>query len=70
MFGFDLSECLIIGVAIVVFIKPEDFPVLVRKIGQWYGQWTRAYESVKHDLTAIRHTETFEKGDPPHDRND
>ena len=36
MFGIGLWELIIIGIVIIVFIKPKDLPRFMRKIGKIY----------------------------------
>lgn len=43
MFGIGFSELLIIALAMIVFIKPEDLPKLFRKLGKVYRSIKKAY---------------------------
>ena len=37
----SILEIVIIAVIAIVFVKPEDWPALLRKIGKWYGKIQR-----------------------------
>jgi sec-independent protein translocase protein TatB len=49
MFEFSLSELLLIGVVILIFIKPEDLPAMLRSFGKIVGK-VRAYSN---EITAL-----------------
>lgn len=53
MFGLDLGEVLILVVALVVFLRPQDMPKLVRKVGKMIGKVKAYWESVKTDIEHI-----------------
>ncbi|MDR0388617.1 MAG: hypothetical protein LBH73_00930 [Spirochaetaceae bacterium] len=46
MFGIGFSELVLIGLILIIFIKPEDLPKFFRSMGKFYGQIKRAYEDV------------------------
>src|SRR5262249_2491015 len=41
MFDFSSGELLLIALAVLIFIKPKDLPVVLRTIGQWTGKIRR-----------------------------
>lgn len=43
MFGIGLSEILIILLAIIILIRPEDLPKFVRTVGKLYGKLKHYY---------------------------
>lgn len=43
MFGLSFSEILMVLFLIIVFVKPEDLPKLMRKAGHIYGQFKQIY---------------------------
>lgn len=49
MFEFSLSELLLIAVAVLIFIKPEDLPKMLRSLGKIAGK-IRAYSN---EITAL-----------------
>jgi sec-independent protein translocase protein TatB len=46
MFGIGFSELVIIGLILIIFIKPEDLPKFFRSAGKLYGQLKKAYDDV------------------------
>jgi sec-independent protein translocase protein TatB len=46
MFGIGFSELVLIGLVLIIFIKPEDLPKFFRSAGKLYGQLKRAYDDV------------------------
>jgi sec-independent protein translocase protein TatB len=46
MFGIGFSELILIGLVLIIFIKPEDLPKFFRTMGKLYGQLKRAYDDV------------------------
>ena len=41
MFDFSSGELLLIALAVLIFIKPKDLPVVLRTVGQWTGKIRR-----------------------------
>jgi len=41
MFDFSSGELLIIALAVLIFIKPKDLPMVLRTVGQWTGKIRR-----------------------------
>jgi sec-independent protein translocase protein TatB len=46
MFGIGFSELVLIGLILILFIKPEDLPKFFRSLGKIYGQMKKAYNDV------------------------
>jgi Tat protein translocase TatB subunit len=46
MFGIGFSEILIIALVVIVFVRPDDLPAFIRKLGRLYGQAKRAYSEI------------------------
>ena len=39
--SFGLGELILIGLAIIVFVRPEDLPKLIRNLGKFYAEIRR-----------------------------
>lgn len=35
--GLDFKELLIVAIGALILVKPDDWPRVVRRLGQWYG---------------------------------
>jgi sec-independent protein translocase protein TatB len=46
MFGIGFSELVLIGLILIIFIKPEDLPKFFRTLGKLYGQLKKSYDDV------------------------
>jgi sec-independent protein translocase protein TatB len=58
MFDFSSGELLLIALAVLIFIKPKDLPVVLRTVGQWTGKIRRmAGEFQDQFREAIREAE-------------
>lgn len=53
MFRLGWSEILVIAVAALVFLKPEDLPKLMRKIGRLLGRIKEYTNSLSRDIERI-----------------
>lgn len=78
MFGFSLSEFFIVILISILVLRPKDFPVIIKKIGEWYGKWLRIYYGFVDEINDIVHATEDESKKPPqhtekhggfHDRN-
>ena len=49
-------EILIIVVLAVVIIGPKDFPIVIRKIGNWTGSVKRYFSEIQKDVTDLHET--------------
>lgn len=50
MFGIGLSEIFVVFVVLILFVKPEDLPGMIRKLGELYAQIQRMYYAVLDEL--------------------
>jgi Sec-independent protein translocase protein TatA len=50
MFGVGGTEILVIGFVIILLIRPEDMPAMMRKLGSLYGQIQRAYYAIIDEI--------------------
>ncbi len=46
-------EILIIGVLSIVIIGPKDFPIVLKKIGNWIGNIKRYFNNIQKDITDV-----------------
>jgi Sec-independent protein translocase protein TatA len=46
MFGIGLSEIILIGLILIVFIRPDDLPRFLRSAGKLYGKAKRTYNEL------------------------
>jgi|TARA_B110000967_G_C18582343_1_gene410319 sec-independent protein translocase protein TatB len=46
-------ELLIIVIIAVLVIGPKDFPIVLKKIGNWVGNFKRYFSEVKSDINKI-----------------
>lgn len=65
MFGLGITEILLVFFAIVIFIRPQDFPSLVKSVGKLYGKWQRMYYGVVNDLYALAPDDADAKREAP-----
>ena len=56
MFGLGFLEIAVILLVLVIFVKPEDLPKLVRKAGQFYARAEIMYQRLVHQLREADHT--------------
>ena len=49
-------EILIIVVIAILVIGPKDFPVVLRKIGNWIGSTKRYFSDIQKDITDLSET--------------
>jgi Tat protein translocase TatB subunit len=43
MFGIGFSELVVIVLVLIVFVRPDDLPAIVRKLARIYAELRRAY---------------------------
>ena len=48
--GPGIWELLLISMVALVFVKPEELPRIMRKLGRWYARITRSPRTVWDDL--------------------
>jgi Sec-independent protein translocase protein TatA len=68
MFGLGFSELLIVGFAMIIFIRPEDFPKVVHSIGKLYGKLRGMYYSLVNEFHALVPQEDEFRMKPPKNR--
>ena len=49
-------EILIIVVIAILVIGPKDFPVVLKKIGNWIGSTKRYFSSIQNKMNEIEET--------------
>ena len=49
-------EILIVVLLAILIIGPKDFPVMVKKIGNWIGSFKRYFKEIQEDVTDIEST--------------
>jgi sec-independent protein translocase protein TatB len=58
MFDIGMSEALLIGALVLLFIPPEDLPELFRILGRWYAKIRRASDDLRRAFNAeVAHAE-------------
>lgn len=62
MFGIGFMEIIIIAIAAIVIIKPNDWPALIRKMGRLYGKFQRLYYTFMNYIQELSDTETNKHG--------
>lgn len=50
MFDIGFWELVVVGVVALVVVGPDEFPALVRNVGQWIGNARKFVSSVKDDF--------------------
>jgi sec-independent protein translocase protein TatB len=64
-------EILIIVVLSILIVGPKDFPIMLKKIGNWVGSFKSYFSEFQKDITEVQNevedeislTETSEKND-------
>jgi len=46
-------EILIIVVLAIVIIGPKDFPIVLKKIGNWLGSLKRYFNQIQNEVTDV-----------------
>ena len=49
-------EILIIVVLSILIIGPKDFPIVLKKIGNWMGSVKRYFSEIQKDMTDMKKT--------------
>ena len=47
-------EILVIVVLAILIIGPKDFPIIIRKIGNWTGSIKRYFSEIQKDVTDLQ----------------
>ena len=49
-------EILIVVVLAVLIIGPKDFPIVLNKIGNWFGSVKKYFSEIQRDVTNLHET--------------
>ena len=49
-------EILVVVVLAILIIGPKDFPIIIRKIGNWTGSVKRYFREIQKDITNLHET--------------
>ena len=49
-------EILVVVVLAILIIGPKDFPIVIRKIGNWTGSVKRYFSEIQEDVTDLQET--------------
>jgi len=49
-------EILVVVVVAILIIGPKDFPIVIRKIGNWTGSVKRYFSEIQEDVTDLQET--------------
>ena len=49
-------EILVVVVLAILIIGPKDFPIVIRKIGNWTGSIKRYFSEIQQDVTNLHET--------------
>ena len=60
-------EILIIVVLAILIIGPKDFPIIVKKTGQWVGSIKRYFSDIQKDMSDMENS--FEEDKTPKENN-
>jgi Sec-independent protein translocase protein TatA len=60
MFGFSMSEIIVIGIVVLVFVNPKDLPKFIYHIGKIYGQLQGAYQQMVSEFKRIENEVKFQ----------
>ncbi len=50
MFGLGIWEIVLLCIALLVFVRPEELPRVMGKLGQWYGRVTGSSRDIMRRL--------------------
>jgi Sec-independent protein translocase protein TatA len=68
MFGLGFSEIILIGFALIILIRPEDFPKVVKSTAKLYGKLRQMYYSLVNEFHALAPNEDTFNVKPPKNR--
>ena len=66
MFGLGLFEIIIIAVAILLFVRPEDLPKFMYRLGKFYGRLQALYNDFKNQVQRVIEVEKKKEDLPQH----
>ena len=49
-------EILIVVILAILIIGPKDFPVMLKKVGDWIGSIKRYFNEIQKDVTDMKNT--------------
>ena len=49
-------EILIVVILAILVIGPKEFPIVLKKIGNWTGSIKRYFSEIQHDVTKLHET--------------
>ena len=49
-------EILVVVVLAILIIGPKDFPIVIKKIGNWTGSVKRYFSEIQKDVTNLQET--------------
>ena len=49
-------EILVVVVVAILIIGPKDFPIIIRKIGNWTGSIKRFFSEIQKDVVDLQET--------------
>jgi Sec-independent protein secretion pathway components len=55
MFGIGLSELLVIGCVVIIFVRPKDLPILFKRLGRMYARLRSLYDEITSAKNGIIH---------------
>jgi Sec-independent protein translocase protein TatA len=61
MFCIGFSEVIIVFLAVIIFVRPDDLPKFLRTLGRLYGKAKKAY----NELVAVKDRVIREIDGPP-----
>ena len=50
MFGFNLTEILVIGVVALIVFGPEKLPKVMSELGKWAGEMKKSTDGLRREL--------------------
>ena len=53
-------EILVVVIVAILVIGPKDFPIIIRKIGNWVGSIKRYFNEIQKDITDTHESFTDE----------
>lgn len=63
MFGLGIWEIALLCIALLVFVRPEELPKVMGKLGQWYGRVTGSSRYIMRRLQEPFELDDDEAGD-------
>jgi len=49
-------EILVIVILAILVIGPKDFPVMIKKIGNWIGSFKRYFSEIQEDVVSLENS--------------